>query len=102
MFSARVVCFCTMVVPIMLICLNSKENSDIYKCCVFNVNILLQRRRYEIVTGRGYSEESQVETDRRFRSAYCLHHHSPNDGSSKHLWNDGLFLPDYTAQHPRR
>jgi hypothetical protein len=21
---------------------------------------------------------------------------------SKHLWNNGQFLPDYTAQHPRR
>jgi hypothetical protein len=26
----------------------------------------------------------------------------PDDGGSKHLWNVGQFLPDYTAQHPRR
>jgi hypothetical protein len=26
----------------------------------------------------------------------------PQDGGSKHLWNVGQFLPDYTAQHPRR
>jgi hypothetical protein len=28
--------------------------------------------------------------------------HSPDYGSSKHLWNVGEFLPDYTAQCPRR
>jgi hypothetical protein len=27
---------------------------------------------------------SLVETDRRFRGAYCLHHHG-SDGGSKHL-----------------
>jgi hypothetical protein len=26
----------------------------------------------------------------------------PDDGGSKHLLNVGKFLPDYTAQHPRR
>jgi hypothetical protein len=26
----------------------------------------------------------------------------PDDGDSKHLWNVGQFLRDYTAQHPRR
>jgi hypothetical protein len=26
----------------------------------------------------------------------------PNDGGSKHLWNVGQFIQDYTAQHPRR
>jgi hypothetical protein len=26
----------------------------------------------------------------------------PDDGGSKHLWNFGQFLPDYTAQHTRR
>jgi hypothetical protein len=25
----------------------------------------------------------------------------PDDGGSKHLWNVGQFLRDYTAQHPR-
>jgi len=39
--------------------------------------------------------------DRRFRGAYCLHHH-PDDGRNTHLWNVGLFLRDYTVQHPRR
>jgi hypothetical protein len=43
-----------------------------------------------------------VESDRRFIGAYCLHYHRPDDGSSKHLWNVGQFLWDYTAQHPRR
>jgi hypothetical protein len=28
---------------------------------------------------------------------YC-----PDDEGSKHLWNVGQFLPNYTAQHPRR
>jgi hypothetical protein len=28
--------------------------------------------------------------------------HRPDDGGSKHLWNVGKLLPDYTAQHPRR
>jgi hypothetical protein len=26
----------------------------------------------------------------------------PDDGGSKHLWNVGLVLRDYTAQYPRR
>jgi hypothetical protein len=26
--------------------------------------------------------------------------HRPDDGGSKHLWNVGKLLPDYTAQHP--
>jgi hypothetical protein len=39
---------------------------------------------------------SHVEFDRRFRSA------APEDGGSKHLWNVGKLLPDYTAQQPRR
>jgi hypothetical protein len=26
----------------------------------------------------------------------------PDDGGSEHLWNFGKFLPNYTAQHPRR
>jgi hypothetical protein len=28
--------------------------------------------------------------------------HRPHDGGSKVLWNDGKFLPDYTALQPRR
>jgi hypothetical protein len=32
-----------------------------------------------------------AETDRR-----------PDYGDSKHLWNVGQFVPDYTAQYPRR
>jgi hypothetical protein len=28
--------------------------------------------------------------------------HRPDDGDSKHLWNVCQFLPDFTAQHPRR
>jgi hypothetical protein len=42
------------------------------------------------------------EVYRRFRGACCLHHHRPDDGGSKYLWNVGKLLPDYTAQHPRR
>jgi hypothetical protein len=46
---------------------------------------------------------SLVETDRRFRGAYCLHRQGddhPNYEGSKHLWNVGEFVPDYMAQHP--
>jgi hypothetical protein len=28
--------------------------------------------------------------------------HRPDDGCSKHFWNIGQLLPDYTALHPRR
>jgi hypothetical protein len=36
---------------------------------------------------------SLVDTDRRFRDAYCLHHQGIADRS---------IYPEYTAQHPRR
>jgi hypothetical protein len=39
---------------------------------------------------------SLVEMDQRFRGAYCPYYHG-DDGGSKHLWNVGQFLPDYTA-----
>jgi hypothetical protein len=42
---------------------------------------------------------SLVELGRCLRGAYCLHHHRPDDGGSKHLWNVGLLLRDYTAQY---
>jgi hypothetical protein len=32
----------------------------------------------------------------------CLLTHRPDDGGSKHLWNIGKLLPDYTAQQRRR
>jgi hypothetical protein len=31
-----------------------------------------------------------------------MHGERPDDRDSKHLWNVGKFLSDYTAQHPRR
>jgi hypothetical protein len=34
-----------------------------------------------------------------------LHHQGdnrPDDGGSKYIWHMGQFLPDYTAQHPKR
>jgi hypothetical protein len=43
---------------------------------------------------------SLVKVDRFFRSAYCFHHQG--DGGSKHLWNVGELLRDYTAQYSRR
>jgi hypothetical protein len=47
-----------------------------------------------------------VEVCLRFRGACCLHYQgdevSPDDGSSKYLWNVSKRLPDYTTQHPRR
>jgi len=36
------------------------------------------------------------------KSLYRLTADSPDDGSSKHLWNVGQFLWDYKAQHPRK
>jgi hypothetical protein len=39
---------------------------------------------------------SLVEINRRFRGTYCFHHQSDNRGS-KHLFNIGQFLRDYTA-----
>jgi hypothetical protein len=44
---------------------------------------------------------SLVEIGRRSTGAYYLHH-GPDGRGSKYLWNVGQFLPDYTAQHPRR
>jgi hypothetical protein len=44
---------------------------------------------------------SLVDSDQRFRGAYCLHHQG-NDGGSTLLWNIGQHLPDYMVQHPRR
>jgi hypothetical protein len=46
-----------------------------------------------------------VEVYRRFRGAYCFHHrgnHRPDDGGCKNLRNVGKFIPDNTAQQPRR
>jgi hypothetical protein len=43
---------------------------------------------------------SLVEVYRHFGGACCLHR--PDNGDSKHLWNVSKFLPDYTAQQPRR
>jgi hypothetical protein len=42
---------------------------------------------------------SLVDTDRLFRGAYC---HCPDDGGSKFLWDVGQYLPEYTAQQPRK
>jgi hypothetical protein len=39
---------------------------------------------------------SLVEVYRRFRCACCLHHHG-DDGGSKHFWNVGKLLADYTT-----
>jgi hypothetical protein len=44
---------------------------------------------------------SQVEVDRCFRGAYCLHHRRDVEGST-HLWNVGQLQRDYTALLPRR
>jgi hypothetical protein len=48
---------------------------------------------------------SLAEVYQRFGDACCLYHqgaHRPDDGGSKHLWNVGKLLPDYTSQVPRR
>jgi hypothetical protein len=43
-----------------------------------------------------------VDTDWCFRWAYCLEHQGDDDRGTKHLWNIGKLLPDYTLLHPRR
>jgi hypothetical protein len=46
---------------------------------------------------------SLVEIHRRFRGSWFLHRtHRPDDGGSRHIWNDGELLTDCTAQQPRR
>jgi hypothetical protein len=45
---------------------------------------------------------SLLEVEWLLRALYGLHHHHPNDGGSKLIWNFGQLLPDFTAQHPRR
>jgi hypothetical protein len=45
---------------------------------------------------------SLAEIDQRDRDAYCLHRNGDWDGGSKCLCNVVSFIPDYTAQHPRR
>jgi hypothetical protein len=46
---------------------------------------------------------SLAHIDQRFTEAYWLRHQGDEiiPGGSKHLWNVGQYLPDYTA-HPRR
>jgi hypothetical protein len=41
---------------------------------------------------------SMVEFDERIRGVYCLNCNRPDDEGSKHLWNVGNLLPDYTEQ----
>jgi hypothetical protein len=44
---------------------------------------------------------SHVEVDRRFKGAYCLHHHHlPDDEGSTYLLNVGQLKRDYTVLHP--
>jgi hypothetical protein len=45
---------------------------------------------------RDITPSSLIEVNRRFRGAYCLHHHRL-DGGSTHLLNAGLNQRDYTA-----
>jgi hypothetical protein len=40
---------------------------------------------------------SLIETE-----AYFIGIRRPDDGRGKEVWNVCRFLPDYTAQHPRR
>jgi hypothetical protein len=43
-----------------------------------------------------------AEFDQRFKGVYCLHHQSITMRCSKHLWNVGEVLNDYTVQYPGR
>jgi hypothetical protein len=49
---------------------------------------------------RDFTPCSLLQVWRRFRGAYCLHHHRPDDEGSKHLSNVGQFLPDYRRNVP--
>jgi hypothetical protein len=40
--------------------------------------------------------------DRRFKGAYCIHHHRPDVGGSTDRCNVGLLQRYYTALHLRR
>jgi hypothetical protein len=43
---------------------------------------------------------SLVKINWRFKGAYCLHHHRPDNGGSTHLWNVCLLQRDYTVIYP--
>jgi hypothetical protein len=58
-------------------------------------------RALKITVFRDVAPCSLVETYRRFGGAYYLHKGDHN-GGSKHLWNVGLFIRDYTAPYLRR
>jgi hypothetical protein len=50
---------------------------------------------------------SMVKVYHRFKGLCCLHHqglhhHCPDDGGRKYLWNVDKLLPDYTVLQPRR
>jgi hypothetical protein len=45
---------------------------------------------------------SLVEVYQHFRGPCCLHHHGPDNGGSKDLWNVGKLPPDYMVLQPRK
>jgi hypothetical protein len=67
------------------------------KCCSLCVSCSL----YEAAAFWAIVPCSLVEVYLCFIGACCLHHQGDEWGS-KHLWNIGKLLPDYTAQQPRR
>jgi hypothetical protein len=44
----------------------------------------------------------RIVVHRRFRSVYCLHELSPDDGGNTNLWNVGILLRDYVASYSRK
>jgi hypothetical protein len=70
--------------------------------------LCVMKVRFQVLTAAGMkviafwdvAPCSLVEVYQRFRGA-CWLYRQGYDWGSKHLWNVGKLLPDYTAQHPR-
>jgi hypothetical protein len=59
--------------------------------------------RMKMTVCRVLAPWSPVKVYRSFRCVCCLCHQGAEwDGGSKHLWNVGKLLPDYTTGKPRR
>jgi hypothetical protein len=60
--------------------------------------VFLKRRSNSTRLQGGISQKTVI-----FKQEYNYKlNHRPDDGGSKHLWNVGKLLPDYTAQQPRK
>jgi hypothetical protein len=76
----------------------SKALDIFHKCLIKKCQVLTAASMKTVF--RYVTPCSLVEIVRRFRGACCFYR--GDDEGSKHLWNAGKFLPDYTARHPIR